>query len=51
VSPLPAGVLPLPGRGDAVIIDGDRIWTRLATAVYGIRRTSQGTNDPPPINR
>jgi hypothetical protein len=32
-----------------VIIDCDRIWTQLVTAVYKIRRKPRVTNDPPPL--
>jgi hypothetical protein len=34
-----------------VIIDCDRLWTRLVTAVYKVRRLPRVTNDPPPIQR
>lgn len=32
-----------------MIIDCDRLWTRLVTAVYKVRRLPRVTNDPPPI--
>lgn len=32
-----------------MIIDCDRIWTSLVTAVYRIRRKPRVTNDPPPV--
>jgi hypothetical protein len=32
-----------------VIIDCDRIWTRLVTFVYSVRRKPRVTNDPPPV--
>jgi hypothetical protein len=32
-----------------VILDCDRIWTRLVTWVYGLRRKPRVTNDPPPL--
>ena len=34
-----------------MIIDCDRIWTGLVTAVYRIRRKPRVTNDPPPVTR
>ncbi|MFP5322213.1 MAG: hypothetical protein ACLGIC_10250 [Acidimicrobiia bacterium] len=30
-------------------LDCDRLWTRLVTAVYRIRRLPRVTNDPPPL--
>lgn len=33
-----------------MILDCDRIWTRLVTAVYTLRRLPRVTNDPPPVN-
>jgi hypothetical protein len=32
-----------------VILDCDRLWTRLVTAVYRVRRLPRVTNDPPPV--
>lgn len=34
-----------------MILDCDRIWTRLVTATYKVRRLPRVTNDPPPIER
>jgi hypothetical protein len=34
-----------------VILDCDRLWTRLVTAVYKARRLPRVTNDPPPVPR
>lgn len=34
-----------------MILDCDRIWTRLVTAVYRLRRLPRVTNDPPPLDR
>jgi hypothetical protein len=34
-----------------VILDCDRIWTRLVTATYKVRRLPRVTNDPPPIEK
>jgi hypothetical protein len=34
-----------------VILDCDRIWTRLVTATYKVRGLPRVTNDPPPIER
>lgn len=33
-----------------MILDCDRIWTRLVTAVYRVRRLPRVTNDPPPLD-
>ena len=32
-----------------MILDCDRLWTRLVTATYKLRRLPRVTNDPPPI--
>ena len=32
-----------------MILDCDRIWTRLVTATYKVRRLPRVTNDPPPL--
>jgi hypothetical protein len=34
-----------------VILDCDRLWTRLVSAVYRLRRKPRVTNDPPPVGR
>lgn len=34
-----------------MILDCDRIWTRLVTLVYKLRRLPRVTNDPPPVAR
>ena len=34
-----------------MILDCDRLWTRLVTATYKVRRLPRVTNDPPPIER
>ena len=31
-----------------MILDCDRLWTRLVSAVYRLRRLPRVTNDPPP---
>jgi hypothetical protein len=33
-----------------MILDCDRLWTRLVTAVYRVRRQPRVTDAPPPIN-
>jgi len=30
-------------------LDCDRLWTRLVSAVYRLRRLPRVTNDPPPV--
>lgn len=35
------------GFGGGVILDCDRLWTRLVTATYKVRRLPRVTNDPP----
>lgn len=32
-----------------MILDCDRIWTRLVTLTYQVRRLPRVTNDPPPL--
>jgi hypothetical protein len=32
-------------------LDCDRLWTRLVSAVYRLRRLPRVTNDPPPVER
>jgi hypothetical protein len=34
-----------------MILDCDRLWTRLVTAVYRLRRRPRVTNSAPPISR
>lgn len=34
-----------------MILDCDRLWTRLVTATYKLRRLPRVTNDPPPIEQ
>lgn len=34
-----------------MILDCDRLWTRLVTVVYRVRRLPRVTNDPPPVER
>jgi hypothetical protein len=34
-----------------VILDCDRLWTGLVSAVYRLRRQPRVTNDPPPVER
>lgn len=34
-----------------MILDCDRLWTRLVTAAYAVRRLPRVTNDPPPLER
>lgn len=34
-----------------MILDCDRLWTRLVTATYKLRRLPRVTNDPPPLER
>jgi hypothetical protein len=32
-----------------VILDCDKLWTRLVSAIYKVRRLPRVTNDPPPL--
>lgn len=34
-----------------MILDCDRLWTRLVTATYKVRRLPRVTNDPPPLEQ
>ncbi len=34
-----------------MILDCDRLWTRLVSAVYRLRRLPRVTDDPPPVAR
>ncbi len=34
-----------------MILDCDRLWTRLVTATYKVRRLPRVTDDPPPLEQ